>query len=300
MMGGVPLIAMILGLFALSQALTLVFSDRKIVSSNTEIDRRLLSGFVEVFRYPVVLFRSAGFGVGMGVLPGVGEFLAQFFSYTTAQAGSKTPEKFGRGAPEGIIASETANNAVPGAALVPLLALGIPGEAFTAMMLTVFIVHGVDPGPTLFEEHRGFVSGLYLSLLIMNFLIVGILLVATRWIAKLAMIDDRILGVIIMCLVMVGTYSKNYRLTDTIIAIVFGILGFALRRANIPMVPLILGLVLGPILEQYLRQGIGAASGDMTIFITRPVSLVFLLTILFLLGLATRNVIRRMRARADA
>ncbi|MCY4137045.1 MAG: tripartite tricarboxylate transporter permease, partial [Rhodobacteraceae bacterium] len=255
MMGGVPLISMILGLFALSQALTLIFSDRVVDKSETEVDRRLLSGFVEVFRYPKTLFRSAGFGVGMGVLPGVGEFLAQFFAYTTARAGSKTPEKFGRGAPEGIIASETANNAVPPAALVPLLSLGIPGEAFTAMMLTVFIVHGVDPGPTLFEDNKAFVAGLYMTLFIMNFIIVGLLLVGTRWIARLSMIDDRLLGVIIMCLVMVGTFSRNYRLSDTLIAICFGVLGFALRRANIPMVPMILGLVLGPIMERSFRQG---------------------------------------------
>ena len=234
----------------------------------------------------------------MGVLPGVGEFLAQFFSYTTARAGSKEPERFGRGAPEGIIASETANNAVPPAALVPLLALGIPGEAFTAMMLTVFIVHGVDPGPTLFEDHREFVAGLYVSLFIMNFIIVAILLAGTRWIAKLATIDDRLLGVIIMCLVMVGTFSRNYRLTDTLIAIAFGVLGYALRRANIPMVPLILGLVLGPIMEAYFRQGIGGAAGDMTIFITRPVSLVFLIIIIGLIAMAARNVASRMRQKA--
>ena len=132
MMAGVPLISMILGLFALSQAFSLLFSDRKIDKSKTEIDRRLLGGFIEVCRYPKVLLRSAGFGVGMGVLPGVGEFLAQFFAYTTARSGSKTPERFGKGAPEGIIASETANNAVPPAALVPLLSLGIPCLLYTS------------------------------------------------------------------------------------------------------------------------------------------------------------------------
>ena len=296
LLAGVPLISMILGLFALSQAFHLIFSKRRIEASNTEVDRRLLGGFLEVFRYPKVLFRSAGFGVGMGVLPGVGEFLAQFFAYTTARAGSKTPEKFGHGAPEGIIASETANNAVPPAALVPLLSLGIPGEVFTAMMLTVFIVHGVDPGPTLFAEHKGFVSGLYMSLLIMNFVIVGILLLGTKWIAKLATIDDRLLGVIIMCLVLVGTYSRNYRLSDTMIAIAFGVIGFALRRANIPMVPMILGLVLGPIMERYFRQGIGSAGGDLSVFVTRPVSVVFMAIIIFLIGLIIRNVLARARA----
>lgn len=295
MMAGVPLISMVLGLFALSQALTLIFSDRQIKDANTEFDQRLLSGFIEVFRYPKTLFRSAGLGVGMGVLPGVGEFLAQFFAYTSARAGSKTPEMFGKGAPEGIIASETANNAVPPAALVPLLSLGIPGEAFTALMLTVFIVHGVDPGPTLFEENKAFVAGLYMTLFIMNFVIVALLLVGTKWIAKLSSVNDRLLGVIIMCLVMVGTFSSNYRLSDTIIAICFGVLGFALRRANIPMVPMILGLVLGPIMERYFRQGIGAAGGDMTIFVTRPVSFLFLIVILALIAMSARNAIQRVR-----
>ena len=289
MTGGVPLIAMILGLFALSQAFALIFSEREIDDTNTEVDRRLLSGFTEIFQYPKTLFRSAGFGVGMGVLPGVGEFLAQFFAYTAARASSKTPEKFGKGAPEGIIASETANNAVPPAALVPLLSLGIPGESFTAMMLTVFIIHGVDPGPTLFAENKAFVSGLYLSLLIMNFVIVGLLLVGTKWIAKLSSIPDRLLGVVIMCLALVGTYSTNYRLSDTIIAICFGVLGFALRRANIPMVPIILGLVLGPIMERYFRQGLGAAGGDLTVFVSRPVSLIFLIVIVALIATAIRN-----------
>jgi len=292
LIGGVPLIAMILGLFALSQAFALIFSDREIDNTNTEVDRRLLSGFAEIFQYPKTLFRSAGFGVGMGVLPGVGEFLAQFFAYTAARASSKTPEKFGKGAPEGIIASETANNAVPPSALVPLLSLGIPGESFTAMMLTVFIIHGVDPGPTLFAENKAFVSGLYMSLLIMNFVIVGLLLVGTKWIAKLSSIPDRLLGVVIMCLALVGTFSTNYRLSDTIIAICFGVLGFSLRRANIPMVPLILGLVLGPIMERYFRQGLGAAGGDLTIFVSRPLSLIFVIVIVALIATAIRNALK--------
>ncbi len=296
MIGGVPLIAMILGLFALSQSFALIFSKRVIESMSTEMDHRLLSGFSEILQYPKTLFRSAGFGVGMGVLPGVGEFLAQFFAYTAARSYSKTPEKFGKGAPEGIIASETANNAVPPSALVPLLSLGIPGESFTAMMLTVFIIHGVDPGPTMFTENKAFVSGLYMSLLIMNFVIVGLLLVGTKWIAKLSSIPDRLLGVVIMCLALVGTYSTNYRLSDTIIAICFGILGFALRRANIPMVPIILGLVLGPIMERYFRQGLGAAGGDLTIFVSRPLSLIFLIVIIFLIGTAIRRALKKRRS----
>lgn len=159
------------------------------------------------------------------------------------------------------------------------------------MMLTVFIIHSIDPGPTLFQENREFVAGLYMTLLAMNVVIVVLLLAGTRWIAKLSSIPDRLLGVIILCLALVGSYSTNYRPTDTIIAIAFGVLGFALRRANIPMVPIILGLVLGPIIERYFRQGIGAAGGDLTVFVSRPISLVFLTTIVALIALAVRNAI---------
>lgn len=283
LMGGVSLISVILGLFALSQAFVLISETDGVNEINPKLKRNLFSGFVEVFKYPKTLFNSAGFGVVMGVLPGVGEFLAQFFSYSLARKLSKTPELFGKGAPEGIIASETANNAVPAAALVPLLALGIPGEALTAMMLVVFTVHNVDPGPNLFIEHAGFVEGLYFSLFLMNFVIIAILLVATRWIALVARIDTRLLGVCIFCLVMVGTYTTNYRITDPIVAVCFGLFGYALQRAKIPAIPIILGLILGPIVEKRTRQALGSAGGDLTVFIDRPISALFLLIIVVLI-----------------
>lgn len=283
LLGGVPLISIVLGLFAMSQAFTLIASKEVKKAAPAEVRRGMFSGFLEVLQYPKTLFRSASFGVGMGILPGVGEFLAQFFSYSSARRGSKTPELFGRGAPEGIIASETSNNAVPAAALVPLLALGIPGEVLTAMMLAVFTIHNVDPGPSLFAEHGDFVSGLYLSLFMMNFVIVAILLVATRWISLVTRLNDRLLGIAILCFAMAGTYSANYRLTDAILAAVFGVLGYALRRANIPMVPIILGLVLGPIFETRFRQALGGSGGDFSVFVERPISLVMVIVIVALI-----------------
>lgn len=284
LLGGVPLIAIILGLFAMSQAFHLISDGTTPEHTQPELKRQLFGGFREVLKYPKTLLRSASFGVSMGVLPGVGEFLAQFFSYSSARKASKTPELFGKGAPEGIIASETANNAVPAAALVPLLALGIPGEVLTAMMLAVFTVHNVDPGPALFSENSAFVSGLYLSLFLMNFVIVAILLIATRWISLVTRIDNRLLGIAILCFAMAGTYSANYRLTDPMLAVGFGLLGFALRKANIPMVPIILGLVLGPIFETRVRQAIGANGGDMSTFIERPISLVLLIIMILLIA----------------
>lgn len=283
LLGGVPLIAIILGLFAMSQAFHLIANGGAKPQVVPEVGRRSFSGFKEALRYPKTLLRSSSFGVSMGILPGVGEFLAQFFAYSTARRASKTPELFGKGAPEGIIASESANNAVPAAALVPLLALGIPGEVLTAMMLAVFTVHNVDPGPALFSENQAFVSGLYMSLFLMNFVIVAILLVATRWISLVTRIDDRLLGIAILCFAMAGTYSANYRLTDPMLAVGFGLLGYALRKAKIPMVPIILGLVLGPIFETRMRQAIGANGGDLSVFVERPISLTLLVIMVLLI-----------------
>lgn len=269
--GGIPLIPLVLGLFAMSQAFVLLLGKDE-ASEPPKLVGRFFQGLMEVFRYPKTLFSSAGFGISMGILPGVGEFLAQFFSYTLAQKTSKTPEKFGKGAPEGLIASEAANNAVPAAALVPLLALGIPGEALTAMMLSVFMVHNVIPGPELFASRPEFISGLYLSLLVMNVVILIFLLFATRWIVLLSRVNTRFIGVVILALTLVGTYTANYNITDPLMALVFGLIGFILKRHNIPIVPIVLGLVLGPIFEARLRQALGTAGGDLMVFIERPYS----------------------------
>lgn len=295
LLGGIPLISIILGLFAVSQGISLITTPESGNKTLPTLEKNSFAGFKEVLRYPKTVLRSSGFGISMGVLPGVGEFLAQFFSYSTARKYSKTPEKFGKGAPEGLIASEAANNAVPAAALVPLLALGIPGEVLTAMMLAVFTVHNVDPGPALFAEHGDFVAGLYLSLFIMNFVIVAILFFATRWVAMVTRINNRLLGMIILCFAMAGTYSANYRLTDAMLAVGFGLLGLLLKRINAPLVPIILGLVLGPILETRFRQALGTNNGDLGVFIDRPISLALLVIMVLLVA---NSLYRRWRNEA--
>ena len=293
LLGGVSLVPMALGLFAISQAFSLILGHDRAKEESGTISRNPLQGLLEVFRYPVTLLRSAGFGVTMGILPGVGEFIAQFFSYSTARRFSKTPELFGKGAPEGLIACETSNNAVPASALVPLLALGIPGEALTAMMLAVFMVHNYIPGPTLFDTRPEFIGGLYLSLFFMNVVILLFLLVATRWIVLVTRLEPRMLGVSVLALSLVGTYTQNYRLSDCVLAVVFGILGYALKRCNVPIVPIVLGVVLGPILESRIRQSLGISSGDLSIFVTRPISAVLLAVIVVLLAATVVAGLRR-------
>ena len=176
----------------------------------------------------------------MGMIPGVGEFTAQFLSYTYAQKTSRKPEAFGDGSPEGLVASEAANNAVPAAAMIPLLALGVPGEALTAMMLSVFYVHNVVPGPGLFQNHMDFVVALYLALLILNVLVIAFLLSSTNILLKVIEIPTRFLGITVLTLSFVGVYSLRNSAVDCAIAAGFGVFGFILKRLNLPIVPIIL------------------------------------------------------------
>ena len=293
LLGGVPLIPAVLGLFAISQAFVLLQSRRKTITGGMEhFTGKSTDGIKKVLKHPKTVFCSSGFGILMGVIPGVGEFLAQFFSYTLARRMSKTPEKFGKGASEGLIASETSNNAVPAAALVPLLALGIPGEALTAMMLSVFMVHSVIPGPALFVDRPDFISGLYASLLVMNVFILLLLFVSTRWIAYVTTVRNRILGMMVLVLSFIGVYTSNYNIIDCFIALAFGIMGYALKQNNMPIIPIILGLVLGPIFENRLRQALSTQKGDLSIFIDRPIAGSILIFIVLIIVV---NIIQYMR-----
>ena len=267
---GIDLIVVVLGLFALSQAfLLLVQKDER--PSSVDVKGGLFDGLKEVLNFKRVATVSSSFGVVMGMIPGVGEFTAQFFSYTYAQKTSKTPNQFGKGAPEGLIASEAANNAVPAAAMIPLLALGIPGEALTAMMLSVFYVHNVIPGPQLFTSQMDFVLALYLALLVLNIIVLVFLTFSTRGLLQVIRIPTRFLGVIILALGFVGVYSLRNSMTDCIIGAGFGIVGLILQRLNLPVVPIVLGMVLGGIMEIKLRSAMARVKTPLD-FIDRPLS----------------------------
>ncbi|MDD9909410.1 MAG: tripartite tricarboxylate transporter permease [Ahrensia sp.] len=281
--GGIDLIVVVLGLFALGQAFFLLVGRDKPVRLKA-VSGSLFQGFRELFKHPRVAAISGSFGVVMGMIPGVGEFTAQFMAYTTAQKTSKTPEQFSNGSPEGLIASETANNAVPAAAMIPLLALGIPGEALTAMMLSVFYVHNVVPGPGLFQNQMDFVVALYIALLLLNVMVLLFLLGSTRHLVQLVRIPNRYMGVCILTLSFVGVYSLRNSIVDCAIAAVFGILGFILKRLSLPIVPIILGMVLGGIMEAKLRTSMNRVKDPLD-FIDRPIAFILFCIILFVLAL---------------
>ncbi len=288
--GGINLIVVVLGLFAISQAFVLLTDEDEKVRM-TRLRGGMFQGLRELTRHPRVAGVSATFGVLMGMVPGVGEFTAQFISYTYAQKTSKRPQDFGNGSSEGLIAAETANNAVPAAAMVPLLALGIPGEALTAMMLSVFYVHNVVPGPGLFQNDMDFVVALYLALLVLNVLVLVFLLFTTKSLIQVVRIPNRFLGVCILTLSFVGVYSLRNSATDCVMAAAFGILGYVLKRLSLPSVPIILGMVLGGIMEVKLRAAMARVKEPFD-FIDRPVAFILFLLIIIVLTVHILRVLK--------
>lgn len=290
---GINLIVVVLGLFALSQAFFLLTAPDNIPNTKP-VTGRIGAGIKELLGHKRIATVASGFGVILGMIPGTGEFTAQFMSYTYAQKTSKQPETFGKGSPEGLIASEAANNAVPAAAMIPLLALGIPGEALTAMMLSVFYVHNVIPGPQLFQNNIDLVYGLYFALIALNVIVLVFLLFSTNLLTKIIRIPTRFLGVMILLLSFVGVYSLRNSLTDCMLAAGFGFLGFVLKRLNLPIVPIILGMVLGGIMEVKLRSALPRLNTPMDM-IDRPIAAILFGLILLVLVFHVRTLIKELR-----
>ena len=294
---GFNLIVVIVGIFALSQALFLL-TGKDDDPPEARLRGGLLRGFAELWRHRLTALISAGYGTIMGIIPGVGEFVAQFFSYSTARALSKEPERFGRGSPEGLVASETANNAVPAAAMIPLLALGVPGEALTAMMMVVFFDAGIKPGPDIFDTDPDFLFSLFLALIVVNLLVVAALLVSTRWIALMIHIPNRLLGAFILILAFIGVFSIRGSFTDCMFAAGFGYLGFVLRRLDWPLVPIVLGLVLGSIMIEKLTAGAGQIRTVWDL-VNRPVSGTLAVVILLVIAASIYSTARPKRRKLN-
>ncbi|KNG94890.1 tripartite tricarboxylate transporter permease [Pseudaestuariivita atlantica] len=290
---GFNLIVVIVGTFAISQALFLL-TGKDDDPPRARLSGTLLAGFVELARHRVVALISAGYGTIMGIIPGVGEFVAQFFSYSTARAISKEPARFGHGAPEGLVASETANNAVPAAAMIPLLALGVPGEALTAMMMVVFFDAGIKPGPDIFENNPDFLFSLFIALLLVNLIVVATLLTTSKYIARMIYIPNRLLGAFILMLSFVGVFSIRNSFTDCMFAAGFGYLGYILRRLDWPLVPIVLGLVLGSIMIEKLTAGAGQIK-TIADLVNRPVSGTLFVAILVVIAVTLVSTLRQRR-----
>lgn len=229
-------------------------------------------------------------GFIVGVLPGAGATAATIFSYAASKKMSKTPERFGKGAIEGVAAPEAANNSASYAAMIPLFTLGIPGSGTTAVMLGGLLMLGLQPGPLLFQDHADFVWPMIGTFYTGNLMLVFLTILLTPVLASIVYVPLALLLPLIAGIVMFGVYGINYSMFDVWCALVFGILGYVMEKLRYPAVPALLGVVLGPVLEQGVRRALLSSGGDPTIFIERPIAIVlFLMTAaLFLVPLGRK------------
>ncbi len=225
--------------------------------------------FKEQFKNFVI---SASIGTGIGILPGLGAAISNLIAYSVSRDSSKHPEKYGTGIIDGLIASETANNAVSGGAMIPLLTMGIPGDAGTAMLLAAFMLHGITPGPLLFQTHGNLIYAMFAILIVSNIMMFFVQLYGLPFFLKLLEIPRNILFPIIMVLASVGAFAMNNRVFDVWSILIFALVGYGLSKFNFPAAPVVLGFVLGPILELNLRRGLMSTYGSISAFFTRPIS----------------------------
>ena len=269
--GGIDVALGAVGLFAVGEALWLIAAPPSGPTEQLPTNRLWLK-MDEWKRSFVPWIRGSLVGFSSGLLPGTGATFATFMAYGVERRFAKNPQEFGKGAIEGLAGPEAANNAAAGASMVPLLALGIPGSATTAIMLVAFQLYGLQPGPTLLENNKELVWGLIASLYVANVLLVVLNLPLVGLWVQLLRIPKGLLTSIILVFSTVGAYSLQGSLGDVVIVWLLGVAAFLLRRYGFPIAPVLLGLVLGPLIEQDLRRSLAMSSGDFSIFLTRPIA----------------------------
>ncbi|WP_349687408.1 tripartite tricarboxylate transporter permease [Acidaminococcus sp. DS4831] len=220
--------------------------------------------------------RSALIGIGIGILPGIGGGTSNIVSYSIAKNQSKYPEKFGTGIVDGVVASETANNATIGGAMIPLLTLGIPGDTATAMLLGGFMIHGIQPGPLLFESHGDIVYGVFTAMILSSFFMLIWSFGAMRLFIRILKVPKNYLFPIIVVLCSVGAFALDNRVFDAASIVLFGIIGYSLEKLKYPLPPFILGFVLGGTFEQNLRRGLQIGNGNLFDLFNYPIAILFL------------------------
>jgi TctA family transporter len=223
-------------------------------------------------RSAMPMARGSGIGAFFGALPGTGGLVATFVSYAVERKMSKHPEQFGKGAIEGIAAPESANNAAVQSAFIPTLSLGIPGDPVMAIMLGVMMVHGILPGPTVIQDSPDLFWGLIVSFVVGNIMLLVLNLPLVGMWVKLLAIPYNYLFPVIVAFTCIGIYSVNYQIVDVFVLLAFGFLGLGMRALNFEVAPLLLGFVLGPMIEEYFRRSLIVSRGDLGSFFDRPIA----------------------------
>lgn len=300
---GVTLIPMVIGLLCLPEIIHQVGMGAKkrllfSLTLSTNPDDNRMTGR-EFLRCLPIMIKSSLIGSVLGALPGIGASPSAFMAYSEAQRSSKKPEEFGHGSLEGLSAPEAANNATTGAAMIPMLTLGIPGDDVTAVLLGAFIIQGITPGPTIFQEHGFLVFGIYGGLLICDFLLYFIAKLGFPLWIRLAQLPKHIIFSAVTVFCFVGAYSFNQSMFDILTLIFFGIVGYFFRRYGFSAGAMIIGFILGPLWERAFDQAMVISGGSFIIFVERPIAAILLVfSLLSGIGIAISRI--RLRKRKAA
>jgi len=264
---GFDLIAVVIGLFALSEAFWRVATGNKETAKVSGVRLRLPEWRAWKGRIKTLL-RSSGIGCLVGALPGTGAATAAFISYAVARQSSRKGDNFGKGEPEGIVAAESSNNAVTGSAMIPTLALGIPGDVVTAILLSALVVQGITPGVRMMSENLDVVNAIFVVLILINLVMLVLAFPLVRLFGRLLMVPQHIITGGIVVFGILGAVTVRGNPLDVVVAVAFGAVGFLFRMTGFPLAPLVIGLVLGPQFEQTLRRGLLLNDGNFLAFFT--------------------------------
>jgi putative tricarboxylic transport membrane protein len=295
LMSGVDLIALVVGLFAISEVFLGLEEARVAIAEKI---RDVFPSWADLRAAIPAILRGSGIGFLLGLLPGCAPGVTVFMAYDAERRISRHPERFGKGAIEGVAAPESANNATSSAGFIPLLALGIPGSAPLAVLLGGLMVYGLQPGPLLFEKNPDFVWTIIASFYVGNVILLVLNLPLIGLWARLTRIPYGILGPIILLLSFLGAYSVRNSMFDVGVSLVFGAIGYLLRKYQWPLAPLLLAFILGPLLEKYLLQSLSMSGGSPLIFVQRGLALALILAagvLLFMSLVLVRYTSRRVR-----
>lgn len=296
---GINIIPVLIGLFAISEALSQL---EKLSSNHKDIvpkfSRKLLS-FLDFKKILPTAIKSGLIGTAIGSVPGAGADISAFACYNEAKRVAKNPEEFGNGSIHGLAAAEAGNNGVTGGSLVPLLTLGVPGDAVSAVLLGALIVQGLTPGPLLFTQNPEIVYGIFSSMIVANIIMLLIGLLGIRFFCRIIEVPKIIMIPIIIFLSIIGAYAINNSMFDVGIAITFGLLGLVLNKMEIPSSPILLAIILGPMAETNLRRALIMYDGSWSFLYERPIALAFILFAIFSVY-STLKLKKKQRAALEA
>lgn len=297
MLIGFPQLAVLIGVFAISEVFTQVQGGKNVVEIKEQAVTNVFPSFKEIKGFLLAAIVGSLIGVFIGIVPGTGGAIAVFMAYNVAQKISRHPERFGHGSYEGVAAPEAANNGTTGGALIPMLCLGIPGDTVTSVMLGALTLIGVTPGPQLFTQNASIVYAIFAGMIVIQFLMLGFGVLFARVAPKVLRIPVKYLMPIIMALCIVGAFCLSNQVYHVAVAIAFGFIGYFMKKFGFPGAPLVLGVILGPIAEKNLDRALQLSRNDWSVFFRRPIALTF---ILLSIGMILWTVISNIRKEKTA